>query len=82
MALLNDKVVLVTGASAGIGRAAAVACGREGARLVVSSHRAALKRSATRRMLGDLFDPNLAVLTRQHCLRPRANGELLSRIRV
>jgi NAD(P)-dependent dehydrogenase (short-subunit alcohol dehydrogenase family) len=39
MALLNDKVVLITGASAGIGRAAAVACGNEGARLVVSARR-------------------------------------------
>ena len=41
MALLNDKVVLITGASAGIGRAAAVACGKEGARLVVSARRRA-----------------------------------------
>ena len=41
MGLLDGKVVLVTGASAGIGRAAAVACGREGARLVVSARRAA-----------------------------------------
>lgn len=41
MGLLNDKVVLITGGSAGIGRAAAVACGREGARLVVSARREA-----------------------------------------
>jgi NAD(P)-dependent dehydrogenase (short-subunit alcohol dehydrogenase family) len=33
---LKDKVVLVTGGSSGIGRATALACGREGARVVVS----------------------------------------------
>ena len=34
--MLNNKIVLVTGASAGIGRATALICAREGARIVVS----------------------------------------------
>jgi NAD(P)-dependent dehydrogenase (short-subunit alcohol dehydrogenase family) len=34
--MLKNKVALVTGASSGIGRAIALACGREGARVVVS----------------------------------------------
>ena len=41
MALLADKVVLITGASSGIGRAAAIACAQEGAALVVSARRQA-----------------------------------------
>ena len=34
--MLNNKVVLVNGASAGIGRAVAIVCAREGAKIVVS----------------------------------------------
>ena len=34
--LLKDKVILITGAGSGIGRATALACAREGARVVVS----------------------------------------------
>jgi L-rhamnose 1-dehydrogenase len=34
--LLKDKVVIVTGASRGIGRALAIGCAREGARVVVN----------------------------------------------
>ena len=34
--MLKDKVMIVTGASAGIGRAVALVCAREGAKLVVS----------------------------------------------
>ena len=34
--MLNNKVALVTGASAGIGRAVALVCAREGAKIVVS----------------------------------------------
>jgi NAD(P)-dependent dehydrogenase (short-subunit alcohol dehydrogenase family) len=34
--MLEDKVMLVTGASAGIGRAVALVCAREGAKIVVS----------------------------------------------
>jgi len=41
MAMLKDKVALVTGAGAGIGRAVALAYGREGARVVVSDTDAA-----------------------------------------
>jgi NAD(P)-dependent dehydrogenase (short-subunit alcohol dehydrogenase family) len=33
--LLEDKVVVITGAGSGIGRATAVACAKEGARAVV-----------------------------------------------
>ncbi len=36
MGLLKDKVVLITGAGGGIGRAHALACAREGARIVVN----------------------------------------------
>ena len=37
---LNDQVVVITGASSGIGRAAAHAFARRGARLVVAARRA------------------------------------------
>lgn len=40
MKRFNDKVVLITGATAGIGRAAAIAFGREGARLLITGRNA------------------------------------------
>ncbi|SCB56399.1 NAD(P)-dependent dehydrogenase, short-chain alcohol dehydrogenase family [Rhizobium aethiopicum] len=39
MTLLNDKIAIVTGASSGIGRAAAKVFAREGAKLVISGRR-------------------------------------------
>src|SRR5205085_887239 len=36
MGLLDNKVILITGAGNGIGRAHALACAREGARIVVN----------------------------------------------
>lgn len=47
MAAFDGKIVVVTGASRGIGLAIAQACGREGAKLViVGRHRKALERAA------------------------------------
>ncbi len=40
MDLLNNKVIIVTGASSGIGRSAAQLFAREGARVVVGARRA------------------------------------------
>ena len=39
MTLLNDKIAIITGASSGIGRAAAKLFAREGAKLVVNGRR-------------------------------------------
>ena len=39
MTLLNDKIAIITGASSGIGRAAAKLFAREGAKLVVTGRR-------------------------------------------
>ena len=39
MSLLTNKRVIVTGASRGIGRAIAIACAREGARVGIGFHR-------------------------------------------
>ena len=39
--LLDEKVVLIIGGSSGIGRATAVVCAREGARLMIASRREA-----------------------------------------
>ncbi len=48
MGKLDDRIVLVTGASRGIGLAIARACGREGARIVaVARHRPPLERAAS-----------------------------------
>lgn len=41
--LLKDKVVLITGASRGIGRACAVICAREGAKVVLNYYEGADK---------------------------------------
>lgn len=49
MQTLNNKVVVITGAASGIGRALALECGRRGARL----------------LLADLDEPGLAVLSAQ-----------------
>ena len=46
---LEGKVVVVTGASSGIGRATALACSRQGARIVVAARKRRRARDARRR---------------------------------
>jgi NAD(P)-dependent dehydrogenase (short-subunit alcohol dehydrogenase family) len=53
MTELAGKVVLVTGASRGIGEAAAVALGREGAVVMLTARDGAQAMKVARRIVGD-----------------------------
>ena len=50
---IRGKVIIITGASSGIGRAAAVALGREGAKLVVVARREDRLRQLQQEINGD-----------------------------
>lgn len=41
MCALNDKVIIVTGGSSGIGRAAALSFAKQGAKVIITARRAA-----------------------------------------
>ncbi len=63
MSALNDKVVIVTGGSSGIGRAAALGFAGLGARVVITGRRAALETAAAGHpgiawLLADAVDPD------------------------
>ncbi|MDX9858878.1 MAG: SDR family NAD(P)-dependent oxidoreductase [candidate division Zixibacteria bacterium] len=53
MSLLKDKIVLVTGASSGIGEASALRFSREGARVIISARRRERLEKLAGRMAGD-----------------------------
>jgi NAD(P)-dependent dehydrogenase (short-subunit alcohol dehydrogenase family) len=82
MFALRDKVILITGASRGLGRALAVEFARQGASLVISSRRASEAGLAeTERMLREMNAPVLSVLAdvSQRADVERLAGEALAR---
>jgi NAD(P)-dependent dehydrogenase (short-subunit alcohol dehydrogenase family) len=60
MGRLDGKVVIITGAARGMGRATAAACRAEGAALVVSDRDAAVEELGVPFVVGDVADPSLA----------------------
>jgi NAD(P)-dependent dehydrogenase (short-subunit alcohol dehydrogenase family) len=82
MFALRDKVILITGASRGLGRALAVEFARQGASLVINSRRASEAGLAeTERMLREMNAPVLSVLAdvSQRADVERLAGEALAR---
>lgn len=61
MGQLEGKVVIVTGAAVGIGRAIAVACGREGAKVVVNCSRSTADAEETARLVAQAGGEPLVV---------------------
>src|SRR4051794_9129521 len=60
MGRLDGKVVIITGAARGMGRATAAACRAEGAALVVSDRDPAVEELGVPFVVGDVADPSLA----------------------
>ena len=71
---ITGKVALVTGASAGIGRATALALAREGAQVVVTARRAALLEELSAEM--QVHSGAHPILSPLDIMRPKAASEL------
>ncbi len=60
--MLTGKIVVITGAARGVGREIAVACGRNGARIVVADIRAELGAETTASLKADGIDARFAAV--------------------